>query len=179
MIDLTEPVTDRDHVRGPSSAPVTLVEYGDFECPFCARAYPVVRKLEAAFSDDLRVVFRHNPIGRDHPHAHLAAQASEAASLQERFWAMHDALFEHQGALDEKELLERARALGLDVPRFESDLRSHAVVDRVHADEVGALRSRVIATPTFFVNGVHFRDKPDLESMTNAIEAARGGMGVL
>jgi protein-disulfide isomerase len=179
MIDLAEPITDRDHARGPSSASVTLVEYGDFECPFCARAYPVVRDLERRYADDLRVVFRHNPIGREHPHAHLAAQASEAAALQGKFWPMHDALFEHQNALEEHDLVERARSMGIDITRFERDLRSHAVVDRVHADEVSAVRSRVIATPTFFVNGVHFRDKPDLDGLARAIEAARGGMSIL
>jgi protein-disulfide isomerase len=179
MIDLTEPVTDRDHARGPSSASVTLVEYADFECPFCARAYPVVRELERRYGDQLRVVFRHNPIGRTHPHAHLAAQASEAAALQGAFWPMHDALFEHQDALEERDLVERARALGLDVARFERDLRSPSVVERVHADEVGAVRSGVVGTPTFFNNGVHFRDKPDLEGLAGAIEAARGGMTIL
>jgi protein-disulfide isomerase len=179
MIDLAQPVTDLDHTRGSRSAPVTLVEYGDFECPFCARAYPVVRELERSFTEDLLVVFRHNPIGREHPHAHLAAQASEAAALQGKFWEMHDSLFEHQDRLEERDLVERARAMGLDLARFERDLRSHPVIERVHADEVGAVHSRVISTPTFFVNGVHFREKPDLDALSRAIEAGRGGMGVL
>jgi protein-disulfide isomerase len=179
MIDLAQPVTDHDQARGPSAATVTLVEYGDFECPFCARAFPVVRELQRTFPDDLRFVFRHNPIGREHPHAHLAAQASEAAALQGHFWPMHDSLFERQDALEERDLVERARSLGLDLARFERDLRSHPVIERVHEDEVGAVRSRVIGTPTFFVNGVHFREKPDLEDLSRAIEAGRGGVGVL
>jgi protein-disulfide isomerase len=179
MIELAQPVTEADHARGPASAPVTLVEYADFECPFCARAYPVVRELERRFPDDLRVVFRHNPIGRTHPHAHLAAQASEAAALQGKFWPMHDALFEHQDALEKRDLVERARALGLDMARFEADLESHPVTERVHADELGAVSSRVIATPTFFVNGLHYRDKPVLDDLAGAIEAARGGMSIL
>ena len=168
-MDLKVPVSERDHVRGNRKARVSLVEYGDFDCPFCAQAFPVVRRLLEQFPTELAFVFRHNPRGELHPHARLAAQAGEAAALQNRFWEMHDLLFEHSGTLEEVALVRYARELEVDVDRFQSDLHSAAVRERVRDDEVGGLRSGVIGTPTFFVNGAHFRDKPDFESLSRAI----------
>lgn len=170
MLDLLQaPVTTRDHVRGPLDAPVTIVEYADFACPFCAAAHPVLQQLQARFRRELRLVFRHNPRGELHPGAHLAAQAAEAAGLQGQFWPMHDALFERAGAVSERALLRTARALELDLDLFRSDLYSRAVAHRVRDDEVGGLRSGVIGTPTLFINGLHFRDKPDLVTLSGAV----------
>jgi protein-disulfide isomerase len=171
-LELKRPVTAEDHALGAADAPVTLVEYGDFDCPFCARAYPVVRQLVQRFGPRLRFVFRHNPRGEEHPNAHAAAEAAEAAALQGKFWQMHDLLFERQNALQARDLEGYARELGLELDRFAADLRSPPVVKRVKDDQVGGLRSGVIGTPTFFVNGVHFRDKPDFETLAAAIEAA-------
>ena len=172
MTGLAKPVTERDHVRGPWNAPVTLVEYADFECPFCARAYPVLRELEQRFPIELRVVFRHNPLGRLHPHAHLAAQASEAAALQRAFWPMHDSLFEHSEALAEANLVELARDLGLAIPRFLVDMHSSAVGQRVREDELSAVASRVIGTPTLFINGARFEERPGIAELTQAVQQA-------
>jgi protein-disulfide isomerase len=175
-MDLHVPVSSRDHVRGAPHGRVTLVEYGDFDCPFCAEAYPVVRALLEQFDSRLRFVFRHNPRGELHPHAPLAAQAAEAAALQGQFWPLHDLLFEHAGALDEPALLSYALLLKLEPGKFEADLHSPEVRARVRDDEVGGLRSGVIGTPTFFINGTHFRDKPDLEALGGAIAAlVQGG----
>jgi len=171
--DLSEPVTARDHVRGPMNAKVTLVEYGDFECPFCARAEPVLAELLKRFTD-LRLVFRHNPRVFDHPHARKAAEAAEAAADQGKFWEMHDVLFSHQNALDDDALVSYAKDLGLDVDRFREALRSGAHHERVHADELGGVKNHVISTPTFFVDGKRFQDKPDVEALSAAIAAARG-----
>jgi len=170
-MDLKKAVSKRDHVRGGEHASVTLVEYGDFDCPFCAEAYPVVKALLARFGQDLRFVFRHNPRGELHPNAHVAAEAAEAAALHGKFWKMHDALFEHAKALDRASLGRYARELGLDVTRFEAELGAPAVKARVKADEVGGLESGVVGTPTFFIDGKHFRDKPDFDSLAAAIEA--------
>jgi protein-disulfide isomerase len=171
--DLTEPVTPLDHARGPQTAAVTLVEYGDFQCPYCAHAYPVVRELEQRFGADLRVVFRHNPRAFDHPRAPFAAEAAEAAGEQGRFWEMHDQLFEHQNALEDRDLVSYARTLGLDLERFGADLSTRRHKARVHADELGGVRSHVISTPTFFINGQRYQDTPDIESLSRAIAAAR------
>lgn len=171
--DLTEPVSQRDHTRGGPNASVTLVEYGDFQCPYCAKAYPVVRELERRFGDDLLVVFRHNPRSFDHPRASFAAEAAEAAAEQGKFWEMHDLLFEHQSALEDIDLVAYAKRLDLDLNRFTADLRSRKHTKRVHADELSGVQSKVISTPTFFINGTHYRDTPDLETLSKAIESAR------
>jgi protein-disulfide isomerase len=172
-LDLSEPISPRDHTKGPSSAKVTLVEYGDFECPFCARAEPVIRELEKRFGDDLRLVFRHNPRAFDHPHAHKAAEAAEAAADQGKFWEMHDLLFAHQSALEEDDLVGYAKSLGLDTAKFMESLRSGAHRERVHLDELSGVRSHVISTPTFFINGTKFADKPEIERLSTAIDSAR------
>jgi len=145
---------DVDHVRGPEDAPVTLVEYGDFECPHCGRAEPIVRDLLAGFGADVRFVFRHLPLTDVHEHAQLAAEASEAAAAQGRFWEMHDLLFRHQDALDFDGLVGYARDLGLDVDRFSDDLQSRRHALRVSRDVQSADQSGVAGTPTFFVNGM-------------------------
>ncbi len=174
--DLSEPVDPQvDHVRGPVDAPVTLLEYGDFECPFCGRAEPVIRSLLEEFGSELRYVFRHLPLPDVHVHAELAAQAAEAAGAQGRFWEMHDRLFEHQDDLAAPALLEHAEALGLDVERFWEDVRTGAFARRVVRDVRSADDSGVAGTPTFFVDGRRHHGAYDLDSLTRAVRAAHAG----
>ena len=173
IVDLTLPVDpERDHIRGDDNAPVTLVEYGDFECPFCGQAEPVVRELVSEFGHDLRYVFRHLPLSDVHPHAELAAEAAEAASKQGAFWEMHDLLFEHQDALEPKNLISYAEQLGLDVDRFTEELRRHEYAGRIASDVDDADLSGVSGTPTFFVNGLRHQGAYDIETLTAAVLAA-------
>lgn len=169
---LTLPVTDRDHAQGPADAPVTLVEYGDYECPHCGRAYPIVKDVQRRLGARLRFVFRNFPLAEAHPHAQHAAEAAEAAASQGGFWEMHDALFEHQQALDDRHLVGYAKALGLDESRFREELATHAHAHRVREDFVSGIRSGVNGTPTFFINGVRHDDSWDAETLVRALEAA-------
>lgn len=154
----------RDHIQGPGDALVTLVEYGDFECPFCGMAYADLKEIRSRLADRLRFVFRHFP-RPVHPHAFNAAEASECAAAQgeDHFWAMHEQLFEHQHALDEDNLIEYATTIELDRSRFIQDLSAHAYVRRVQDDLQGGARSDVHGTPTFFINGTRYqgRARPD------------------
>ncbi|MFF3611585.1 Na+/H+ antiporter NhaA [Streptomyces sp. NPDC002580] len=173
IIDLNEPVdVERDHVRGSLDAPVTLVEYGDFECPYCGLAESVVRELLAG-SGDVRYVWRHLPLTDVHPHAQLAAQAAEAAARQDRYWEMHDLLMGHQGDLGPKDLFRYAALAGLDRDRFREDLRSGPVSARVAMDVESADLSGVSGTPTFFVNGRRHHGAYDIASLAAAVRAAR------
>jgi Na+/H+ antiporter NhaA len=173
IIDLSDPVdVDRDHVRGPLHAPVTLVEYGDFECPYCGLAEPVVRELLADFGD-VRYVWRHLPLNDVHPNAQLAAEAAEAAARQGGYWEMHDLLLEHQGDLRPKDLLRYAEEIGLDTDRFRSDLRAGAGTARVAADVESADLSGVSGTPTFFVNGRRHYGAYDIATLSAAVRTAR------
>jgi protein-disulfide isomerase len=176
---LTPPVSEsRDHILGPATAPVTLVEYGDFECPFCGRAHLIVQELLEQLGDDVQFVFRHFPLSQIHPHAMRAAEASEAAAAQGQFWPVHDMLYEHQDALDDESLLGYAQALDLDVNRFAQDLSSHRHANRIRED----FMSGVNGTPTFFINGRRHDGPWDLASLAAAIEpeiavAQTGGRG--
>ncbi len=158
---LTLPVTDQDHVQGSSTAPVTLVEYGDFECPWCRRAAPHIRAILDEFDGRVRFVFRHLPLTDVHPNAALAAVAAEAAGAQGRFWEMHDLLFEHQDALQLGDLIGYAGELGLDPVRFEADLRSDRLSAKVTQDVNSAEESGVAGTPTYFINDVRYRGALD------------------
>jgi Na+/H+ antiporter NhaA len=170
LADLTDPVdTARDHVRGPLDAPVTLVEYGDYECPYCGRAAPVVRELLRRFDGRLRFVFRHLPLTDVHANAALAAQAAEAAGAQGRYWEMHDLLFAHQDALDVSALRGHAQQLGLDVDAFEADLREGRHAARVAQDVNTAGEAGVAGTPTFFINEVRHRGAYDLDAMDTLV----------
>ena len=171
--DLVEPITEADHATGPADAPVTLVEYGDYECPDCFNALPIVKGLREKFGDRLRVVFRHFPNSSIHPGASAAAAAAEAASLQGRFWEMHDALFRRQHDLIDVDLTHLALRLSLEVYRFERDLESEVSARRVRHDLESGQRSGVKGTPTFFINGKRYRGAVDLPSMVAAIEAAQ------
>jgi Na+/H+ antiporter NhaA/predicted DsbA family dithiol-disulfide isomerase len=173
IVDLADPVhPDRDHVRGPSEAPVTLVEYGDFECPFCGQAEPIVRELLAGIGD-IRYVWRHLPLRDVHPHAQFAAEATEAAARQGAFWAMHDILLNHQGALLTSDLVVYGEQLGLDIDSFTADLDRHAGAPRVAQDVASADVSGVSGTPTFFLNGRRHHGAYDIETLTNAVRLAR------
>ncbi|MEU8734196.1 Na+/H+ antiporter NhaA [Streptomyces tendae] len=173
LTDLAVPVDRRhDRIRGPESAVVTVVEYGDFECPYCGQAEPVVRDLLGQESD-VRYVWRHLPLRDVHPRAQLAAEASEAAARQGRFWEMHDLLLERQDALAAPDLLRYAGELGLDVERFRQDLRDHLGARRVAEDVDSADLSRVSGTPTFFVNGRRHHGAYDIAALTRAVELAR------
>lgn len=171
---LTLPVGERDHVAGPETAAVTLVEYGDYECPYCGAAYPVVKEVQSEMGEDLRFVFRNFPINSAHPHARRAAEAAEAAAAQGRFWEMHDHLYEHQDALEDDDLLAYAAELGLDVDRFARDLESDAYADRVHEDFMSGVRSGVNGTPTFFLDGTRYEGSWEREPLLAALEAAAG-----
>jgi Na+/H+ antiporter NhaA len=173
LVDLAAPVDpERDHIRGPAEAPVTLVEYGDFECPYCGQAEPTVRELLADFGD-LRYVWRHLPLNDVHPRAQLGAEATEAAAEQEAFWEMHDLLFEHQDALRPDDLIGYADQLGLDTERFSEALRVHAGAARIAEDVDSADLSGVSGTPSFFVNGRRHAGAYDIETLTKAVRTAR------
>jgi Na+/H+ antiporter NhaA len=172
IIDLVVPVEpSRDHLRGPDEALVTVVEYGDFECPYCGLAEPAVRELLRDFGE-LRYVWRHLPLNDVHPHAQLAAEASEAASRQGAFWELHDLLLEHQGALTVRDLIGYASSLGLNTEKFASDLRKHAGAAHVSEDVDSADLSGVSGTPTFFVNGKRHYGAYDIETLSKAVKVA-------
>ncbi|MET7619114.1 Na+/H+ antiporter NhaA [Streptomyces sp. NPDC005408] len=173
IVDLAAPVDpERDHIRGRPDAPVTVVEYGDFECPYCGQAEPVVRALLADFGD-VRYVWRHLPLPDVHPRAQLAAEAAEAAAAQDAFWRMHDLLFEHQDALRPSDLVRHASEIGLDAQRFRRDLRKRAGAGRVAEDVESADLSGVSGTPTFFINGVRHHGAYDIAHLSAAVRTAR------
>jgi Na+:H+ antiporter, NhaA family len=170
---LSPPVDpERDHVRGSAEAAVTLVEYGDFQCPYCGEAYPVVRELRERFGDQLRFVFRHMPLADLHPRAPCAAEAAEAAGAQERFWEMHDRLFEHQLELSDSDLRTHAEAVGVpDGERFDAELRDGVHAARVEEDYRSGAQSGVPSTPRFFVNGMIHLGSASYGELAEAIDA--------
>ena len=174
MLDLSEDVDpERDHVRGPGSAPVTLVEYGDYECPYCGQAELVIRELLDEFGDELRYVWRHLPLNDVHPNTQMAAEASEAAAAQGAFWPMHDTLLAAQDELTLRDLRRHAADLGLDVERFWDELRRREYAERVAEDVASADSSGVAGTPSFFINGRRHRGAYDLATLSAAVRAAR------
>jgi protein-disulfide isomerase len=170
---LTLPVSeDRDHIQGSADAAVTLVEYGDYECPYCGAAYPIVKELQSRLGDGLRFVFRNFPITTSHPHAEQAAESAEAAAAQGRFWEMHDVLYENQARLRDPDLRGYAEQLALDVGRFDQELAEHVHAARVREDFMSGVRSGVNGTPTFYVNGARHDDSYDLDTMLAALARA-------
>jgi len=153
MSTLKPAVGARDHVQGSSDAAIELVEYGDYECPYCGEAYGVVKALQGALGADVRFVFRNFPLTQAHPHAFRAACAAEAAALQDAFWPMHDLLYENQGFLEDQHLFTYAERCGLDLEAFARDIDSDAIAERIRNDFLSGARSGVNGTPTFFVNG--------------------------
>jgi protein-disulfide isomerase len=170
---LTVPVSERDHVLGPARASLTLLEYGDYQCPFCGAAQPVLKEIGKTLGDELRFVFRHFPLTQAHPNAGQAAEAAESAGAQGRFWQMHDLLYANQTRLRFQDFVGYAQLLALDVDRFASDLREHTFAARVREDFLSGIRSGVNGTPTFFVNGVRHNGGWDLESLLEALRTAR------
>jgi Na+/H+ antiporter NhaA len=174
ILDLSEDVDpDRDHIRGPDDAPVTLVEYGDFQCSYCGQAEQVIRELLSAKGSDVRYVWRHLPLNDVHPDAQLAAEASEAAAAQGAFWELHDILLNHQDALTLDHLAEYAEELALDVERFVDDVRRRTYAGRVSEDVASADESGVSGTPTFFINGRRHYGVYDIDTLTEAVRAAK------
>lgn len=169
---LTVPVGPGDHIQGAANAPVTLVEYGDYECPHCGRAYPIVKALQKRLGAKMRFVFRNFPLNESHPHAEHAAEAAEAAGAQKKFWEMHDVLFERQFALDDKHLAEYATELGLDAARVTREIKAHSFTPRVRDDFMSGVNSGVNGTPTFFVNGVRYDESWDEAPFAKALERA-------
>jgi protein-disulfide isomerase len=169
---LTEPVTERDHSLGPATAPVTIVEYGDYECPDCFNAVPVLEEVRKQLGNRVRFVFRHFPQSSIHPHASAAAQAAEAAAEQGKFWEMHAALFKHQRELAEIDLSHLALTLGLEIYRFESGRERESHRRRIAADYESGVRSGVKKTPTLFVNGVRYDGLIDVAAIVAAADAA-------
>ena len=169
---LTPPVGERDHVTGPATAPVTLVEYGDFECPSCRKAWPMVKELERRLGKNLRFVFRNFPLTKLHPNAQHAAEAAEAAAAQGAFWQMHDRLFERQFALEDDNIIEYANDLGLDADRVADALKAGTYRARVKEDVLSGLKSGVNGTPTFFINGERYDGAHGTEPLFQALHTA-------
>lgn len=169
MAGLRVPVSNADHSQGPKNAPLVLVEYGDYECPHCGRAYPIVKQLQQTLGNELLFVFRNFPLAEIHPHAMNAARAAEAAGLQGPFWEMHDLLFENQDRLDDQSLQAYASSLELDMDKFVEDANSEEIFERVAADIDSGARSGVNGTPTFFANGVRVDGGWDYDALLLAL----------
>jgi protein-disulfide isomerase len=153
MAQLKPPVNKKDHIQGNITAPIELLEYGDYQCPHCGRAYPIIKNVQRRFGDDLKFVFRNFPLSEMHPDALNAALAAEAAGLQNKFWEMHDIIYENQQDLGLESLFSYAKTIGLDLQRFENDFQKEALRTKVEDDFESGVRSGVNGTPTFFING--------------------------
>lgn len=169
-VTLTPSVSARDHAQGPAGAPLTLVEYGDYQCPYCGAAYPVVKQLQKALGKKLCFVFRNFPLTQMHPYALVAAEAAEAAALQGKFWEMHDLIYERQAILETDILPRWAQEAGLDLAKFEAAIRQKDVAKRIKDDRASGIRSGVNGTPTFFINGARHDGPPDYNSLGAALE---------
>ena len=172
MSTLRPPVSDRDHIQGPFDAELVLVEFGDYECPHCKAAYPVVKTIQAELGDQLCFAYRHFPLVEIHPYAEPAAEAAEAAGAQGSFWRMHDALYQNSPDLTVDDLLSYAQDVGLELDRFVQDLRTRRHLQRVQENMESGLRSGVHGTPTFFINGVRHAGGYDLPSLVEALRVA-------
>jgi protein-disulfide isomerase len=170
------PIQETDHIRGRSDALLTMVEFGDYECPDCGRAYWDILKIEEIFDDRFRFVFRHYAYAKIHPNAELAGQAAEAAGAQGRFWEMHDLLFRNQSALKMRDLTARAEALDLDLQRFQKELKAEKYLEIVRADFKTGVQNGVFGTPGIFINGIRINGATDFETLRSALDrAAQGG----
>jgi protein-disulfide isomerase len=172
MAQLSLPVGERDHIAGASDSPIVLVEYGDYECPHCGHAYPIVKKIQKTLGSKLAFVFRNFPLADAHPHAEMAAEAAEAAGKLGSFWAMHDIIFEHQTHLDNAHLVQYAAQIGVDEQKFLDLLERRTEAGRVRQDFISGARSGVNGTPTFFINGVRYDDSWEYERLLQALESA-------
>jgi protein-disulfide isomerase len=171
--ELAAPVTKHDHTQGNPKAPITLLEYGDYECSYCGAAHRLVKMLQEAMESDLRYVFRNFPLTDAHPHAEHAAEAVEAAGVEGRFWEMHDAVFENQDALEDDDLASYAADVGLDANRVVAEIEEGKYRPRIERDVQSGMRSGVEGTPSFFINGVKYEGPMDPEAMLTALQEAR------
>lgn len=171
---LVLPVGPRDHIQGSPSAPVTLVEYGDYECPYCGAAYPIVKELQKRLGTSMRFVFRNFPLENAHPHARLAAESAEVVGAKGKFWEMHDTLYENQNALTTDDLVAYAGQLGVSRETFTNELRRPTYAQRVREDFESGVRSGVNGTPTFYINGVRHNGSYEFEVLLDAIQSAGG-----
>jgi protein-disulfide isomerase len=163
------PMPDRDHIQGPVDAPIRLVEYGDYECPYCGEAYPVVKAIQESLGERLCFAFRNFPLGNSHPHAQHAAEAAEAAAAQGRFWEMHDLLYENQDALEDEDLVGYASALRLDARRLMSEVLAGTFTSRVREDFRSGARHGVNGTPSFFINGILYEGTVGVDELVSAL----------
>jgi len=171
IVRLKNLVTEKDHSSGPETTPVTLLEYGNFECIHCGRAYPVIKQVRKLLGHNLRFVFRHFPTVHTHPHSLRAAEAAEAAASQQKFWQMHDELFTHQTALEDRDLSHYARRVGLNLERFIHDMTEHSFLQQIEADYQRSLfDEHVTGTPTLYLNDVRYTGPTDLDSFLYAIK---------
>jgi protein-disulfide isomerase len=173
---LTLPVSERDHIQGVANAPLTLVEYGDYQCPYCGAAYPVVKQLQKTLGKQLRFVFRNFPLAQAHPYALAAAEAAEAAALLGKFWEMHDAIYEHQAELSPEALTGWAYQLGMKDEKLEQALERPEIEKRIKEDRSSGIRSGVNGTPTFFINGRRFDDAPDYQGLLATLKENLGNL---
>lgn len=169
---LRVPLSERDHIRGLADAPVTLIEYGDFECPHCRRAYPIIDSVLRQINHSVCFAYRHFPLTQIHPHAQHAAEIAELAGSQGRFWEMHDLLFQNQDELEDGDLIDYAMELGIDRELAQAALRSNQYAERVRQDFLGGVRSGVNGTPTFFINDVRHDGAWDSDSLLDALQRA-------
>ncbi len=172
MSTLTQSISAGDHAEGPVDAPLTLVEYGDYQCPYCGAAYPVVKELQKTLGKKLRFVFRNFPLTQVHPYALIAAKAAEAAALQGKFWEMHDLLFEEQRLLKPDIVPSWAKRIGLNLEQFENDTKQGSVEKRIGEDRQSGIRSGVNGTPTVFINGTRYDGPADYNSLLAALQSA-------
>ena len=170
-VKLKNPVTERDHTSGSATAPVTLLEYGNFECIYCGAVYPIIKQVRKLLGDNLRFVFRHFPTVHTHPHSLRAAEAAESAAAQQKFWQMHDQLFTHQTALEDRDLSHYARRVGLDLERFSHDMTEHSFLQQIESDyQLSLFDEHVTGTPTLYLNDVRYTGPTDLDSFLRAIK---------
>jgi len=170
---LTTPIKKNyDHIQGPINAPIRIVEYGDYECPYTGEAYPIVQEIRRRLGNSICFVFRNFPLNEIHPHAQHAAEAAEAAGAQDKFWQMYDYLFEHQNELDDRHLLVYGQRIGLDIERFKKEISEHIYEPIIMESLKNGIKSGVQGTPTFFLNGVRYEGSWDLETLLKTIESS-------
>lgn len=166
------PVSSKDHIQGNDQAPLTLVEYGDYECPYCGMAYPIVKRIQEHFGENLRFVFRNFPLVDSHPHAGIAALAAEYAATEGKFWEMHDMLYENQQALELPDLLGYGKSLDLSENKLQSAFNSESLAEKIQNDFIGGVKSGVNGTPSFFINGIRFNGSFEYENLSQALNDA-------
>lgn len=172
MSTLKTPVTSEDHIQGEDNAPITLVEYGDYECPYCGAAYPIVKQIQKHFGKRLRFVFRNFPIIESHPHAGIAAMAAEFSATHNKFWEMHDLLYENQENLDMPDLLNYAKSLDLSTTELRGSIENEIFANKIKSDFMSGVRSGVNGTPSFFINGNRHNGSFEYEDLLTALEQA-------